>query len=219
MGIFGGLGAGKGWHKLQFLITPDELEHLLVARSLHMMITNRRVPLSYRESEIEEYCSAYRVYVEAMRGARPLNYEVTGPMYVSLAHSLDIINERVIDGEYKSMEPEEPTVYLSPFEVHFYRGTVSTSIGGSDQFSFGLEMTYPKVVSFDREGYEYLHDTSTYPAFALFADLKAAIQTLTSPCRIQSPEKVHRTRIRISPSMREAMASHPGLAAQGLRVV
>ncbi len=191
----------------------------LPIRPIHMVITNARVPLCYRESEVEEYCSAYRVYVEAMQGARPLTWSVTSPMYVSLAHSLEIVGEGWREGEYKQMDPQEPVVHLVPFEVHFYRGTVSTSFGGSPEFSFGLGMQYPKVVSFGPEGHEYLYDAAAYRGFALFADLRAAIRARTSPCRIQSSEKIHRTRIRISPSMREAMASHPGLAVQGLRVL
>ncbi len=218
MGYSGGLGAGKGWHRLQFLVASVELEQLL-RRSLHLVITNRRVPRSYRESAIEEYCAAYEVYVEAMQGVRPLNWRVTGPVYVGLAHSLDIIGEKVIDATYKLMEPGEPITQLAPFEVYFSRGTVSTGVGGSPERSLGLEMTYPKVVFFEREGYEHPRDAATYPGFALLWELKAAIHARSSPCRIQSAEKVHRTRIRLSPSMREVMASHPGLAAQGLRAL
>jgi hypothetical protein len=172
MGYFGGLGAGKRWHKLQFLLSPAELEQLLLRGRLHLVITNRRVPLSYRESEIEQYCSAYEVYVEAMRGLRPLNWRVIQPLYVGLAHSLDVIGEESVDATYKGMRPEEPVVHLDPFEVHFHRGTVSTIAGGSPSFSFGLEMTYPKVVFFERERYEHPRDTSAYPGFALFSEFK-----------------------------------------------
>jgi hypothetical protein len=29
MGYFGGLGAGKGWNKFLFIITPDEFKQIL----------------------------------------------------------------------------------------------------------------------------------------------------------------------------------------------
>jgi len=219
MGYFGGLGAGKGWQTLNFLLTPEELEQLLLARPLHLVVGNARVPATYEQTPIAEYAETYRIFVAALKGDRELDWRVTQPLYMGLTFSMNIISFRPYSEAYKGTVAAEPLVNLSPFEVHYYHGTVCTTMLGNHMFSLGLSLQYPKVVSFDGEQHEHLHDASLLTNFELFMWLRDRITAQTVPCKIQSPTKVHRTRMRISSEMRGQLAEHRGLLAQGLRVL
>jgi hypothetical protein len=212
------LGAGRGWTKLKFLITPEELASLLTGRDLILAVTDSRVPADYESTPAAEYVAAYASYVEAVFADATVPHHLAMGLYMSVASSLDVLTaETCPDARYKLLHPHEPLINLSPLELYYVEGKLSTSMSGN--VHFGLEMAFPKVISLAQERHEVLHGTGGYPSAALFADLRAQLGAVTSPCRIESPVKVHRTDVRISSSMRERARLHPGLAAQGLRVV
>jgi hypothetical protein len=219
VGYSGGLGAGKGWGKLFFLLSPDELQTILASLGVWLVANNRRVPGDYAHTDLQEYIESYSAFTDALAGKREVDWQITGPLYMGITRSLDIVSFTPAGQAYKVVEFAEPVVSMRPFHVVLYNGTVSTSIHDKDKYSLGLEVSYPKVVFFERDGYDIPHDASRYPNYELLVALRTEIHGVTRPCRISSPGRVHRTRIRISESMRVIVKNHPGLAEQGLRVL
>jgi hypothetical protein len=218
MGYYGGLGAGKGWLCTKFLVAPDELAGILRAHEPGLVITNGRVPASYVCTPLEEYLAAYTAYVDALCGEGPMPRALEMGIHMSMAASLACIAfASCPDARYKLASANEPVIDLSPVDLYYAEGVFSTRRSG--HISFAVQMAFPKVVSFSREGHEVLHETSGYPSARLYEELRAAVHAVTSPCRIESPVRVHRTDIRISASVRERVRGAPALARLGLTVV
>src|SRR5205807_2250726 len=139
---------------------------------------------------------------------------------IGLAVSLKMFSPRKCpDPRYKLMRSDEPVVNVSPQIIDFdaSRGTLRTNVGMG--LYFGTELSFPRVISLDRDKHERLYDTSQFPTFELFKGLKSRLQKVTRPCRIRSPSREHRTPIRITDTMRETMRNHPGLHEAGLGIV
>ncbi len=196
----------------------------MASEPAQLLVTNRRVDEAYQQTACDDYLSAYRQYVEYLTGGQPMPWQVTSELYISVMRPDAPVHVESFTREgrnWKSLKPEEPAPSLSPCEISYHRGILYA--GGvhdpSQLLHFGLELNYPRVLFFASDGYEAQHDASTYPNASLFANCCQQIRALTKPCRIESPTKVHRTRIRISPEMRIRMQDNPRLLAHGLRVL
>ena len=82
----------------------------------------------------------------------------------------------------------------------------------------GLSMSYPRVVSYSREGHEVLHDTADLANAGIYQRLTRFLTAITRPCTLEAPEKTHRTRLRISKSVRPLVEAHPMLREHGLKL-
>jgi hypothetical protein len=221
MTYFGGLGAGKGWLTFFFLVEPEILRDVLVAANAVLVVTNRRVPAAYKSTPKTEYLKAYERYVEATLESPTAARLASRDVYISLAASLKTFSPVVCsDARYKLMNAEEPVVNLSPEMLHYdeSRGRLSTNVF-SDDLYFGLQLSFPRVVSIDRDNHEVVSPTTDFATAAIYEDVKSRIQSVTLPCRIRSPSREHRTPIRITPTMGETMRNHPGLKQAGLKLV
>ena len=217
MSYFGGLGAGKGWHTFLFALTVDELDRVLRSRDLFVVITNARVPADYSCTPLDEFLRAYEDYLAAMPTEVEIPRKLAGEIHTSLAASLAIFNPKPCpDTAYKIMNPTEPVVNLAPVPVSYHNDKLSTAT--MSKVSLGIEMTFPKFVSFERDDFETLHPTEPFDNHRLFTDLRSCITGMTGPCVIRSPARRHRTRIRVTPAMREQLKNQAGLASLGLSV-
>jgi hypothetical protein len=220
MTYFGGLGAGKGWLKYLFLVEPEILEDALIVSKAALIIVNSRVPADYQSTQRSEYVQMYRDYLEAMMGSPDAARRASFAVQVGLASSLDKFAPKLCpDERFKLMNPAEPVVNLRPETLHYNeeKGQLSTNV--MSKLYFGLELSYPRVVSLSQEKHELLHDATAYSSFAIFESIKSQIHAATVPCKLRSPAREHRTPIRITLGMREKVRSHPGLIAAHLEVV
>ncbi len=219
MGYFGGLGAGKGWLKSLFLVGPEVLRDLLHAGKPVLVKTNGRVPADYEATALKDYIEAYTRYLEAMVDSPEAAKRSSMEIYMGLAASVDRFSPKLSpDSRYKLMNPEEPVVNLSPLMLDYDGKQLRTNV--MSDFYFGLELSFPRVISLDRDKHETLYDTSKFSTFHIFEDVKSRIQKMTTPCRIRSPSREHRTSIRITSEMRELIRRHhPGLKAASLDIV
>lgn len=220
MAYFSGLGAGKGWLKFQFLVEPAILRDILAATKSVSVITNRRVPRDYRSTPLNEYVEAYSAYLEAMHKPSEMHWSLSDAVYSGLTISLNhFVPKACPDNRFKLMNPQVPVVNLGPLSLYYdtRRGQLCTNV--MSKLYFGMELSYPNVISLDRDGHEYLYETAELPNHALFQDLKTRIKKVTRPCKVKSSAKEHRTSIRITEGMRELMRDHPGLRAENLSVL
>jgi hypothetical protein len=220
MGYFGGLGAGKGWLKFLFVVDPDVLRDVLIATKPVLVITNSRVPAEYEATSLSEYTAAYTRYLEAMLESTEAAQKAAMATYIGLAASLDRFSPTPCpDTRYKLMNCDEPVVNLGPLTLYFdaRRGQLCTNV--MSNLYFAVELSFPRVISFDRDNHEVLYDTRRFPTYGIFDGVKSRIQKVTKPCKIRSPSREHRTPIRITEAMHERMKRHPGLIAAGLELV
>jgi len=217
MSYFGGLGAGKGWYKFQFAVTPNEMSNVLRSQNLFVVKTTKRVPIDYSNTPLDEYLDSYQQYVDAMVNTVEVPWQFCSSISHSLVTSLTIFKPKVCpDPAYKLMNPVEPVINLGPVPISYSNRKLSTAV--ESKISFGIEMTFPKVVSFDRDGHEALYAADCFEIYKLFTELCSLITKMTKPCVFRSELQQHRTKIRISHEMVIGMKRHAGLISLGLSV-
>jgi hypothetical protein len=217
MSYSGGLGAGKGWYKFQFAVTPNEMSSALRSQNLFVVKTTARVPIDYSYTPLDEYLDSYRQFVDAMVNTVEVPWQLCSSISESLVTSLSIFEPKVChDPAYKLMNPVEPVINLGPVPISYSNKKLSTAV--ESKISFGIEMTFPKVVSFDRDGHEALHATDCFETYKLFTELCSLITKITKPCAFRSELQQHRTKIRISHEMAIYVKKHAGLLSRGLFV-
>jgi hypothetical protein len=219
MAYFGGLGAGKGWLTFLFLVETEVLRDVLAAVNPVLVVTNGRVPADYQSTSMTEYLEAYARYLNAMLESPEAASRASTAIYVGLAASLDKFSSQLCpDTKYKLMDTQEPVVNLGPETLHYdaRRGQLCTNV--MSKLYFGAELSFPRVISLDRDRHEVLHDTTEFPTFGIFLSMKSRLQRVTRPCRIRSPSREHRTPIRITDEMRQRMKQHPGLKEANLQI-
>ncbi len=220
MGVFGGLGAGKGWLKYLFVVDPDVLHEVLIETKPILVITNSRVAADYQATPLDEYIAAYSRYLEAMLESAEAAQKAAMATYMGLAASLDRFSPKPCpDSRFKLMNSDEPVVNLGPLMLHYdaHRGQLCTNVMSS--LYFGVELSFPRVFSIDRDKHEILYETGELATYGIFEGVKSRLQKVTKPCKIRSPSREHRTPIRITEAMRERLKRHPGLIAAGLQLV
>jgi len=217
MSYSGGLGAGKGWYKFQFAVTPNEMSNVLRSYNLFVVKTTKRVPIDYSYTSLDEYLDSYQQYVDAMVNTVEVPWRFCSSISHSLVTSLTIFEPKVCpDPAYKLMNPIESVINLGPVPISYSNKKLSTAV--TSNISFGIEMTFPKVVSFDKDGHETLYATDCFETYKLFTELCSLITKITKPCVFRSERQQHRTKIRISHEMAICMKKHSGLISLGLFV-
>jgi hypothetical protein len=208
----------RGWLKFSFLVGPEILRNLLTATKPVLVITNGRVLADYNGTSVAEYIQNYSRYLEAILTSPESARRAAMETCMGLAGSLDRFSpEPCADSVYKVMQSDEPVVNLSPQMLDYHGGHLRTNV--LSELYFGLELSFPRRVSLDRDRHEVLYDSAGFQTRAIFEDVKSRIQKITTPCKIRSPSRVHRTSIRITKEMQERMRQHPGLKAAHLEIV
>lgn len=221
MSYFGGLGAGKGWHKYHFFIDDTELQQLLSQEQVRLLTTNGRVERGYQETPASTYLEVYHAYLKHLSVDRSMDWKVTGPLDTSLTQTAsEIVEEPCSDPRYKLLRPVEPVISLSPLSIVYseQQKVLWLDCMGKDAGHLGLSMAYPRVVSYGRERHELLHETSDLANARIYQRLTSFLTSMTKPCTFDAPNKTHRTRLRISTSVRAIVESHPMLREHGLRL-
>src|SRR5437660_9594707 len=169
MGFFGGLGAGKGWLKFLFIIEPDVLRDVLTATKAVLVMHNSRVPAEYGLTKLDEYPETYTRYLEAMLESAEAAQKAAMGTYMGLAASLDRFSPPPCpDSRYKLMNCDEPVVNLTPLTLYFdaRRGHLCTNV--MSNLYFGVEMSFPRVISLDRDKHEVLYETRQFSTYGIF---------------------------------------------------
>jgi hypothetical protein len=141
-------------------------------------------------------------------------------IHIGLAASLDRFSPTPCpDARYKLMNCDEPVVNVTPLMLYFdgRRGQLCTNV--MSNLYFGVELSFPRFISLDRDKHEVLYETDQFPSHGIFQSAKSRIQKVTKPCKIRSPSREHRPPIRITEAMNERMKRHPGLKTAGLELV
>jgi len=203
MGYFGGLGAGKGWNKYFFIITPDEFKKIFDIKS-NYVINNQRMPIEYTSTSFDELVSNYSKYYQKIKSGtifdQKTDWDLATILYISFVHDMKLCEYEICpDPKYKLIDFIEPFPSISPFAIHRWKTRIAVDIANPEGY-IGLGLYYPKFVSYDHENYEYIHSTPEYIGFKVYNDLVNKIKSITVGCKMKFDNILRRPRIKISPN-------------------
>jgi len=232
MSYFGGLGAGKGWNKFNFILTPKEFESIFSELKFYFVITNTRVAIDYTATDKSYVFDGYKDFFnEIMIGNkeydRKEHWLYEDKIRISITDDISKIGfKEIIDkkgsvsNKFKLVEPTEPVIDISPFYITFSEHKESLSIAYMNtEGTIGLELTYPKVVSFSTDKFNSVVDTNQFNNTLLFNDLIKNIKALSSKAKLQSSTKLYRPNFWISPEAKKVINENRYLKSNSLTII
>jgi hypothetical protein len=221
MGYVGGLGAGKGWRRFRFLIAPDELKGVLARCACELLVINSRVPVEYQKTELAEYISRYTSRYSNPRENGCLSDLHTALLLPGTRFNWEpVVARRKKHEGFKVIDLFEPVVTVASLHVcwgadcrfHFAWCT-------QDPIWIGLDIQFPKVVTYTHEHHEVSHPTEETRNAALFDSLCRDIRRITRPALFASPVGDRKADLRVSVAAAELIREDPRLMAQGIRLL
>lgn len=232
MSYFGGLGAGKGWNKFNFILTPTEFESVLENLKFYFVTTNTRVAIDYKKTDTSYIFDGYKDFFnEILIGKKELDrkehWSYESKIRISITDDIDKISfKQIIDkkgilsSEFKSVNPTEPVINISPFYLTFSKDKESLSVAYMNtEGTIGLELTYPKFVSFLTDGDNSIIDAHAFNNYNLFNNLVKNIQSISNKAKIQSPAKLYRPNFWISPEAKKVINENRYLKSNSLIIL
>lgn len=208
MSYFGGLGAGKGWNKFKFVLTPAELKEVFEGLDYWFVITNCRVDINYSVNDKISLFDSYKVYFNKITSGQAWDkredHQIESGVRLSITDDPKKIKfeERrdrkgELSREFKLVRHQEPVINISPFYLLYEQNklTIETM---NEEGILGLELSFPKFFSLDSERHEQLHETSNFSTRKLFAELASRIAARTRKSKLISPTKLFKPNFRIS---------------------
>lgn len=231
MGYFGGLGSGKGWNKFNFILTPNEFESIFTDLKFHFVITNTRVPIDYKATDTLYVFDGYKdffneIIIGNKEYDRKEHWFYEDKIRISLTDDLNTINFKdiidkkgVISNDYKLVDPTEPAINISPFYITFSKNNESLSVAYMNtEGTIGLELTYPKFVSFSNDKFNSIVDANTFNNYNLFNDLVKNIKAISNKAKLQSAAKLYRPNFWISPEAKKVINENRYLKSNSLLI-
>ena len=212
MGYFGGVGAGRGWHRFKFILTPQEFQDLFMDMTCFFVTTNSRVAINYTFTEQEYVFEGYKQFFdETLIGQithdRKRRWEIEQPIRTAITDNLNKIafrnsldTEGNVSSVFKVTDPLEPVINISPFYLTL---TIDESLSVAymnEEGIIGLELTYPKCVSWKNEGFNVVHETTTFTTTDLFLEFVKRIKKVSHKAKIKSETKTFKPDFWISTS-------------------
>ncbi|KAF2333628.1 hypothetical protein [Flavobacterium ginsenosidimutans] len=232
MSYFGGLGAGKGWNTFKFIITPQEFESLFQDLNYYFVITGSRVEINYKNTDEQYIFDSYKSYYnEVLTGENKFDkkeqWSFERDIRISITDDLckinfqDIIDKKgIVSNDFKLVRPTEPVINISPFYLTYSKTFESLSISYmNNEGSIGLELTYPKIVSFESDNFKSLVDTHSFTTNTLFNNLIENIKAISNKAKLQSTAKLFRPNFWISPDAKKVINQNHYLKSNDLNII
>jgi len=231
MRYFGGLGAGRGWLLFHFILTPDEFPKIFEELQYSFVTTGSRVDSDYNETSKQDYFRAYKLFFETLlTGQQSLGnrkpWTIEHPVRESIIDDINKISFREITDKrgkpmpYKLVEPSEPVINITPFYLLYFPKHESLTIASDNREGIiGLQLSYPKVVTwFNSENPEEM-ETNSFDTFALFETLVARIKKNTRKAKMQGPTKLFKPNFWISRDAVSFINKNKYLKNNGLEIL
>ena len=212
------------WQRVSLFVEPELLESIF--SDCTVVVLNHHRGNYHVEDDSAPYrvTAVYRHYIETLITTSLREWSDIKDLY---GPELTSINSLLPDGK---PDRSVPAISVRTEELHYNTGRkqLMTNVSSSGELLFGLQLNFPKTITYDFESilaktgtYDFgpVFDTSKTPNGELFALLKKTIMFRTKPCKFRSPSGIHRTSIRISDGIHERLKSHPMLAAHQLEVL
>lgn len=201
MGYFAGLGAGKGWNKFNFILTPKEFQEIFEGLTYAFIKTCSRVENDYKESNKKDIFEGYEMFFnQILIGQTALTKEkvwsIEQTIRISVTDDINKISFSVCENErkerlpFKVLEPTEPVINIAPFYLYWSAEQEKMSVASLNAKGvIGLQLSFPKYVSFNYEDYV---DTSSYKTAELYAILIGRIKEISKKAKVETPIKLYK---------------------------
>ena len=200
------------WQRVSLFVEPELLESIF--SDCTVVVLNHHRGNYHVEDDSAPYrvTAVYRHYIETLITTSLREWSDIKDLY---GPELTSINSLLPDGK---PDRSVPAISVRTEELHYNTGRkqLMTNVSSSGELLFGLQLNFPKTITYDFESFLETADT---PNGELFALLRKTIMARTKPCKFRSPSGIHRTSIRISDGIHERLKSHPMLAAHQLEVL
>lgn len=231
MGYFGGLGSGKGWNKFNFILTPNEFESVFTELKFYFIITNKSVPIDYKITDKPYVFAGYKdffneIIIGEKEHDRKEHWFYEDKIRISITDTINTINFKeiidkkgIVSNDSKLVDPTEPVINISPFYITFSKNNESLSVAYMNiEGTIGLELTYPKFVSFSNDKFTSVVDTNTFNSYHLFNDLIKNIKAISNKAKLQSAAKLYRPNFWISPEAKKVINENRYLKLNSLLI-
>lgn len=200
------------WQRVSLFVEPELLESIF--SDCTVVVLNHHRGNYHVEDDSAPYrvTAVYRHYIETLITTSLREWSDIKDLY---GPELTSINSLLPDGK---PDRSVPAISVRTEELHYNTGRkqLMTNVSSSGELLFGLQLNFPKTITYD---FESILETADTPNGELFALLRKTIMARTKPCKFRSPSGIHRTSIRISDGIHERLKSHPMLAAHQLEVL
>lgn len=232
MGYFGGLGSGKGWSKFNFILTPKEFESIFKDLKFYFVITNTRVPIDYKATDKSYIFDSYNdffneIIIREKEFDQKEQWVYESKIRISITDDISKINFKeitnkngIVSNEFKIVNPTEPVITISPFYLTFYKDKENLSVAYMNtEGTIGLELTYPKFISFADDGFNTTIDAHKFNNYLLFNDLVKNIKALSNKAKVQSSTKMYRPNFWISAEAKKEINKNFYLKTNSLTIL
>jgi hypothetical protein len=128
--------------------------------------------------------------------------------------------EGLVSNEFKTVDPTEPVITISPFYLMYFPDKENLSISYMNtEGTIGLELTYPKFVRFLTDGDNAIIDAHTFANYTLFNDLIKNIKVLSAKAKLQSNTKLYRPNFWISSEAKKNINENRYLKSNSLIIL
>ena len=202
MSYSGGLGAGKGWYSFKFILSPDEFESIFNKLSYSFIEANKRAELDYTETNKLSFFSNYRIFYNKIISGecwdKKVDWAIESSMRISIADDIKKISFKEFSikekgnlNSYKLVIPTEPLINIHPFFLSLLNETLSLETFNVIGI-LGIQFSYPKVISWEHENHQHLHDTQRFKTKELFNTLTHLIKDSSRKAKLSGPSKIYR---------------------------
>ncbi|MGN7810319.1 hypothetical protein [Flavobacterium sp. 22076] len=232
MSYFGGLGSGKGWNTFNFIVTPQEFKSIFEKQTYDFVVTNSRVEIDYEKTEkhllFDNYENFfYKILINKEKLDRKEQWPFESKIRISIIDDINkiqfesITNKKgLISNEFKSVQPTEPVINIRPFYLTYFKIKESLSVAYmNEEGTIGLELTYPKLVSFSNDNFRNFIDAHTFTTYNLFENLIKNIKAISNKAKLQSNTKLFRPNFWISPEAKKVINNNHYLKSNGLNII
>lgn len=197
---FSGLGSGKGWDRFAFILTPKELEQVFDGLDFSFINTSSGMETA-GSTPVSAIFEAYRIFFEKiLTGNELLNqkemWEIERKVRISIIADIKDVefedipyNEKEQTGGFKMARPQEPVIHLQPLYLYLKQnGQLSISIFNTEGV-IGLELTFPKFISWKKDNFSKHVSTEAYKTNALYKVILTQIKNLAHKATVSRNDK------------------------------
>lgn len=227
MGYFAGLGAGKGWNKFNFILTPKEFQEIFEDLTCAFIKPCTRVENDYKESNKKDIFEGYDMFFnQILIGQTELTNEkalsIEQVIRVSVTDDINKVSYRICENKrggtlpFKVLEPTEPVINIAPFYLYWSAEQEKMSVASLNAKGIiGLQLSFPKYVSFNYEDYV---DTSIYKTAELYATLIGRIKEISKKAKVETPIKLYKPDFWISTNAVQLINQNRYLKENNLKI-
>lgn len=221
---------GKGWNTFNFILTPTEFEQVFNDLKFSFVINNKRVDLDYQETSKDFIFNAYHDFFKhILIGQKELNqkqrWDIERLIRISMIDDIkkigfgNIVDKNgVVSPDFKLVEPMEPVINISPFYLTLRGDDKLSTIFMNEEGIIGLQLTYPKLVSWKADNFTSDQETKLFATSQLFADLVKQIKRVAHKAKVSSSSNTFKPNFWISDDAVKKINSNRYLTSKQLTI-